>query len=124
MATEKDTAAKQKQRLENEMEQQKAAAAASEAALQERMQGKMAKQKAEAEAHLTNTVGEWEQKVEAERNITAEVKRQAAADRSELEAQHAEAINVRDEQLLALDLEHEVWVYKLLKLRNQTTTKM
>ena len=106
------------------LKRQKVAAAASEAALQERMQGKMAKQKVEAEAHLTNTVGEWEQKVEAERNITAEVKRQAAADRSELEAQHAEAINVRDEQLLALDLEHEVWVYKLLKLRNQTTTKM
>ena len=106
------------------LKRQKAAAAASEAALQERMEGEMAKQKADAEAHLTNTVREWEQNVEAERTITAEVKRQAAADRSELQAQHAQAINARDEQLLALDLEHEVWLYKLLKLRDQTTTKM
>ena len=63
MATEKDMAAKQKQRLENEMEQQKAAAAASEAALQERMEGEMTKQKAEAETHLSETVREWQQQV-------------------------------------------------------------
>ena len=45
------------------LKKQKAAAAASQAALQERMQGKMAKQKADAEAHLSKTVREWEQKV-------------------------------------------------------------
>ena len=63
MNTAKDLAAKEKQRLETEMQQQKVAAAASEAALQERMEGEMSKQKAEAEGHLAKTVGEWEQKV-------------------------------------------------------------
>ena len=63
VTTVKESAAKQKQRLESEMEQQKAAAAASEAALQERMEGEMVNQKAEATAHLSKTVREWQQKV-------------------------------------------------------------
>ena len=59
----KDLAAKEKQRLESEMQEQKAAAAASETALQKRMEGEMSKQKAEAEGHLAKTVKEWEEKV-------------------------------------------------------------
>ena len=59
----KDLAAKEKQRLESEMQEQKAAAAASETALQKRMEGEMSKQKAEAEGHLAKNVKEWEQTV-------------------------------------------------------------
>lgn len=95
-------------RQENELKKQKIEAAASEAALQKRMEGEMRKQKAEAEDHLAKTVGEWAQRVAAERTNTAEVKRKAAADRSELENQHALALRARDEQLVELDLQHEV----------------
>ena len=95
-------------RQENELKKQKLEAAASEAALQKHMEGEMSKQKAEAEGHLAKTVKEWEQKVEAERNITTEVKLKAAADKSELESQHAEDLKARDEQLIELDLQHEV----------------
>ena len=97
-------------RQENELKQQKAAAAASEAALQERMERKMAEQQVAAELLLNTTVGEWEQKVEAERDVTAEVRFQAQTEKSELQAQHVKEIEAKDEQLLALDLQHEVCV--------------
>ena len=63
MTAAKAAAAKEKQRLESEMQEQKAAAEASQAALQERMEGEMTKHKAEAKAHLAETVREWHQKV-------------------------------------------------------------
>lgn len=72
----------------------------------------MTKQQAAAEALLKKTTQEWEQKVEAEKNVTEEVKKQAIVDRSELQAQHEKAIKAMDEQLLAIDLKHEVGLQK------------
>ena len=55
------------------MQEQKAAAAASEAALQERMEGEMTKQKAEAKAHLAETVRDWEDTVRVDAEFVLEI---------------------------------------------------
>ena len=55
------------------MQEQKVAAAASEAALQERMEGEMTKHKAEAKAHLAETVRGWEDTVRIEAKFVLEI---------------------------------------------------
>ena len=55
------------------MQEQKAAAAASEAALQERMEGEMTKHKAEAKAHLAETVRDWEDTVRVDAEFVPEI---------------------------------------------------